>query len=153
MKLIKTISSRTLMSVLALLSFSAAANAASIRIECKVAGYSTAGWIEVRNGSNTGGRVQRDSAGRYYTDRVQRGESIRLTINPTIPGEYIAIGGAVSVKVGEPYNFDTHRQVGFFFPGPLPFSEVTSIPDNAGWSSNVFAWVIAGAPGIAFPPV
>src|SRR5690349_13396638 len=71
----------------------ASAKAATIRMECRVTGYSTAGWIEVRPGSNTGGRVQKDAAG-YYTDRVQRGEPLRVKFSPT--GSEYCYGGALT---------------------------------------------------------
>ena len=70
-----------------------AAKAANIKMECRVAGYSTAGWIEVRPASNTGGRVQRDGSG-YYTDRVSRGEPLRVNFLPT--GAEYCYGGALT---------------------------------------------------------
>ena len=66
------------------------AQAASIRFETKVVAYSSAGWIlvlpELR--SVLGGRVRYDNVRRcWITDRVQRGEPLRITCSPTTPDE------------------------------------------------------------------
>lgn len=56
-----------------------AALAQTIKYEVKVNGYSSSGWVEVRTGRNIGGKVRRDRTG-TWTDRVARGESLRVTI-------------------------------------------------------------------------
>lgn len=66
------------------------ASAASIKFETKVAGYSSAGWILVlpELSGLLGGRVRYDSArGRWITDRVQRGEPLRVTVSPATAAE------------------------------------------------------------------
>ena len=61
------------------------AQAQSIRYEVKVPGYSSAGWIEVRDSRNVGGKVVRDPSG-TWTDRVARGENLRVSITDRKPG-------------------------------------------------------------------
>jgi hypothetical protein len=53
--------------------------AQTIKYEVRVKGYSDSGWVEVRAGRNIGGAVRRDKKG-AWTDRVARGEELRVTI-------------------------------------------------------------------------
>lgn len=136
MKFIKAIA-RTLvrpaaLALLALFAFSGAAKAANIKMECKVAGYSLAGWIEVRPGSGTGGRVQRDSAGRYYTDRVQRGEAIRVNVSATTAIER-CLSGALTGAYWD-------NGGGLIGAAPLPFSLTGRVPTNVN-VDNLHLWV------------
>ena len=55
------------------------ANAQTIKYEVKVKGYSSSGWIEIRDGKNVGGKIIRDGSG-TWTDRVARDEPLRVTI-------------------------------------------------------------------------
>ena len=62
-----------------------ALKAASINYEVQVAGYSTAGWIKVRPELRgiLGGRVANlPQYGGWVTDRVSRGENLRISILP-----------------------------------------------------------------------
>lgn len=79
-----------LLAVAALSLLASSSRAASITLETKVPGYSSAGWIlvvpELRN--QLGGRVRYDPArGRWVTDRVARGENMRISILPTTAQE------------------------------------------------------------------
>jgi len=59
------------------------AQAQTIQYETKVAGYSNSGnggWILVKAGVNTGGRVTNAGRRDAFTDRVKRGEPLRVTI-------------------------------------------------------------------------
>ncbi len=124
---------RKMILTLGLLATVAAAQAVSLTFECKVANYSGAGWIEVRTGSNTGGRVVYDSrTGRYYTDRVQRGEALRITCSPTVSREY-AVGGFL-------YTLNAPNPMALFASAPLPVSRVISCPTNPSWD-NVYVGV------------
>ena len=76
--IVRSVGRPVALALLGLIAFTAASNAARIKMECKVKGYSTAGWIEIRTGSNTGGRVH-GSGSSAYTDRVSRGEPLRIT--------------------------------------------------------------------------
>lgn len=136
MKFIKNIA-RTLvrpaaLALLALFAFSGAAKAANIKMECKVAGYSLAGWIEVRPGSGTGGRVQRDAAGRYYTDRVQRGEAIRINVTASTPVER-CLNGAISGAYWD-------NGGGLIGASLLPFTLSGRVPTNTS-VDNLHVWV------------
>ena len=128
-----------LLATLAVGLFAGQAHASSISIECKVAGYSLAGWIQVRPGSNTGGRVQYDAAHAvYFTDRVSRGESMRLTFKPTVAGEFAYWGDIFP---------ETHYSLykGYFANVWLPFAEVLTCPTDPSWD-NVYAEVCTTAP-------
>lgn len=58
--------------------FTSAAQALTIQLFTKVKGYSDAGWIEVVD-TNLGGRVVKQG-NKSVTDRVQRGEPLRVVI-------------------------------------------------------------------------
>ncbi len=110
---------------------SGSAKAATIKMECKVVGYSTAGWIEIRTGSGTGGRVQRDSLGRSYTDRVQRGEQLRITYSPDSPSE-VCKGG----KWGGIFKFDHgFRSTSDFGRVKLPYTLTVTCPKDPNWDN------------------
>ena len=73
--------------------------AATIKFEAKVPGYSRGtGWALVVNGAPKG-MVWHPELNCYVTDRVQRGEKIRITISPNTAAERcqkIALAGAYS---------------------------------------------------------
>lgn len=50
-----------------------------IKLHCKVAGYSD--WVRIDPGCNSGGKVIRESGGGLVTDRVQRVEMLRVSID------------------------------------------------------------------------
>lgn len=54
--------------------------AQTIKYEVKVKGYTSSGWIEVRDGGKAGGAVIRDKSG-TWTDRVSRSEELRVSIS------------------------------------------------------------------------
>lgn len=119
-----------ILAAMALSVVSATTQAAGIKIECRVSGYSTAGWIEVRTGSNTGGRVQRDSSG-YYTDRVQRGEPLRITYLPQTLSERCQGG-----SWGGIFKFDHgYRASQTFWSVPLAYVISTTCPTDPNWDN------------------
>lgn len=59
---------------------SIATKAADLKMEVLIAGHTN--YVLVVPGSNTGGRVLTAANGTKYTDRVQRGELMRLTLAP-----------------------------------------------------------------------
>lgn len=66
------------------MSLATAAAAATIKLEVRVPGYSQSGnngWILVNSSCGGGGRVVRGGTPNACTDRVARGESIRVTIS------------------------------------------------------------------------
>lgn len=102
-------------------------HAATIKMECKVAAYSAAGWIDIRPGSNTGGRIQFDPVQRcYYTDRVSRGEPLRVTFFPSPGGEFAYWGYIAPDSIPSAWT-------GGFQNVWLPFSEVVACPVSPGW--------------------
>lgn len=112
-----------------------ASNAATINMECKVAGYSSAGWIKIIPGSNTGGRVQKDASGVPYTDRVQRLEPLRITY--TAKGTERCSGGyygCILKFTGGFQSFAAFNQV------PLPYTMVVTCPGDPAWD-NVIAGI------------
>lgn len=114
--------------ILGALLLTSASQAATITLECKVAGYSTAGWIKVVPGSNTGGRVVRDAYGRFYTDRVQRSEPLRITYAPQ--GWERCWGG----NWGGIYKFTGgYRSFANFGAVALPFAMVVTCPTDPSW--------------------
>lgn len=69
---------------------SAASQAATITLQVQVKGYSSAGWVLVRPElrSVLGGKVAYlPQHGGWVTDRVARGEAVRLNITPSSPRE------------------------------------------------------------------
>jgi hypothetical protein len=109
-----------------------AVRAADITMECKVAGYSTAGWILIVPGSNTGGRVQYNALQkRFYTDRVQRLEPLRITYKPTSPGEACRGG-----RWGGLFTFSgRYKELGTFGPVPIPFRLDVICPNDPSWDN------------------
>ncbi len=90
-------------SILALsaLAVSAAVNAASINYQVQVSGYSKAGWITVvpELRGLLGGRVANlPKYGGWVTDRVSRGEPLRITILPDRPRETQCRGALVGIS-------------------------------------------------------
>jgi hypothetical protein len=101
------------------------AHAASIRLETKVAGYSSAGWIlvlpELR--AVLGGRVSYDrSRGCWVTDRVQRGELMRVTVSPNTPAEFSNPRALFGVYTTTGWQIFDARWVN------LPFSTTGTVP-------------------------
>ena len=77
-----------------------ALQAANINYEVQVPGYSKAGWVKVRPElrSLLGGKVANlPQYGGWVTDRVARGETLRVTITATTPAERRCRGGIVGV--------------------------------------------------------
>ena len=92
--LVSKIKNFVMLGVFGLMALGSSAQAASFALQCKVAGYSSAGWIEIRPGSGTGGRVQYDRNRRvYYTDRVSRQEPLRVMITASRASEVCHNGG------------------------------------------------------------
>lgn len=90
---------------------SPAAKAVDIKMETKVPGYTGrgSGWVlvlpELR--SVLGGAVRWDSArGCYITDRVARGETMRITLAPTTPSERFWRLALTGIAPGEQWYFD-----------------------------------------------
>lgn len=118
-----------------------AAQAASIKFEVRVPGYTGRGngWVlvlpELR--SQLGGRVQWDnSRGCYITDRVSRGEEIRTTINPSTGGEYCHNGAFAGIYAQN--GVFSFRQVG------LPYSLSNSVSRDPSFD-NAYVWVVTTA--------
>ena len=85
---------------IALVALTTALHAASINYEVQVAGYSKAGWIKIRPElrSILGGRVANlPQYGGWVTDRVARGENLRVTITPDNRVERHCRGSLVGV--------------------------------------------------------
>jgi len=131
--IVRSFSRPVALALLGLIAFTAASQAARIKMECKVKGYSTAGWIEIRPGSNTGGRVH-GSGSSAYTDRVKRGEPLRIT--------YIADSASERCKGGSwggIYKFDHgYQSTKDFGVVNLPYVITTTCPENPNWD-NVHA--------------
>jgi hypothetical protein len=139
MKMIKTVIRNILrpatLAVVGLGLLTNSSSAASIKFETKVAGYSTAGWIlvlpELR--SVLGGKIRYDSSRRcYVTDRVSRGDQIRITISPTTSAERCqngAVEGIYSAAAG----ICTWQAV------TLPFVKTDKVSTNPAFD-NVYVW-------------
>ncbi len=100
------------------------ASAANVQLETRVAGYSSAGWILVLPGLNgsLGGRVRFDRAtNRWITDRIQRGEPLRLTVIPTTATERAQTEATVVLLPDSRGPAITQRI-------PLPFTGTMTVP-------------------------
>ncbi len=109
--------------------------AATIKFETKVAGYSSAGWIlvlpEMR--AQLGGRVTYDrNRGCWITDRVQRGEQIRVTVSPSTRTERCHNGSITGI-------FSASGSFTFGFV-PMPFGYVFEVSKFQNFD-NVYIWV------------
>jgi hypothetical protein len=85
---------------LAALTLTTALQATNINYEVKVAGYGGAGWIKVKPELRTvlGGKVAyRPLDGGWVTDRVARGESLRISITPSTRAERRCRGALIGV--------------------------------------------------------
>lgn len=121
------------LALLGMVAFTVAASAANIKLQCKVAGYSMAGWIDIRPGSGTGGRVQYEN-GKAYTDRVQRGEPLRITYTAEKVTERCQGG-----SWGGIYKFTNgYNSMLDFGQVSLPYVITTTCPANPNWD-NVHA--------------
>jgi hypothetical protein len=114
-------------------------HAAKIKMEVKVAGYSTAGWIlvvpELR--SVLGGKVRNiPEYGGWVTDRVQRGETMRLTISPSTSTERCQKGAWTGV-----YSKTDPNQLFTFAAVTLPYVNTATVTLNP-LADNVYAYVI-----------
>ena len=67
--------------VLGSMALAQVASAAHIELDVWISGY---GYVVVKNGANTGGRILWDAThGYYYTDRVNRGERVYIFATPS----------------------------------------------------------------------
>lgn len=108
-KMKSTIKTAIACAVLAQLSLPKA-EAARFKLEVRVPGYSSYAVVKPELRSQLGGRVRWNSSiGSFETDRVARGETIRVTLIPTTSGErchnlgimgIIANNDAINVAVG-----------------------------------------------------
>jgi hypothetical protein len=127
------------LAVLGLLTLAGAGRAATIQMETKVAGYSGAGWIlvvpELR--SQLGGAVRYDSSRRrWVTDRVSRGEPLRVTIRPTTSTERCRNGALTGI-----YSANGT----FTFNGvALPYQTTTSVSRDPSFD-NVHVWLVTSS--------
>ena len=117
----------------------AQAQAANIILQTKVANYSQAGWIrvvpELRN--KLGGRVAfLAQYGGWVTDRVQRGEPLAVTVQPTTRAERSCRGSFIGV--------DASNGFFAFTKARLPYSRVQSVSRNPAFD-DVYVWVISEA--------
>lgn len=118
------------------------AEAAKIKMEVKVAGYSTAGWIlvvpELR--STLGGKVRFIAEyGCYVTDRVQRGETMRLTISASTATERCQKGAWTGVvSLSDPNQLFTIGAV------TLPYVNTAKVTTNP-LADEVYAYAITSA--------
>lgn len=88
------------------------AHAAQIRLETQVPGYTGRGdgWVlvlpELR--SVLGGKVRWDNARNcYVTDRVARGEVMKITISPSTPSERCTRIALTGIAPGPDWHFDS----------------------------------------------
>jgi hypothetical protein len=72
--------------VLGSLAASPVASAAKIELSVFLPGY---GVVALRPNTDTGGRIQKDGNGFWYTDRISRGERLSALVTPEA-GEYIS---------------------------------------------------------------
>jgi hypothetical protein len=92
------------------------ASAAGFKLETKVQGYSTYAVVRPELRSVLGGRVRWNVAQRCYeTDRVMRGEPVRVTIFATNPGE--RCNNAAIAGISSSNGFSAYRAI------TLPFVE------------------------------
>lgn len=92
--------------VLCSLAVGAAVHAASINFEVQVPGYSRAGWVKVRPELRAllGGKVAfLPQHGGWVTDRVSRGETMRISILPDRARETRCRGALVGVSAANGY--------------------------------------------------
>lgn len=92
------------------------ASAAGFKLETKVAGYSTYAVVRPELRTVLGGRVRWNAAQKCYeTDRVMRGEPVRITIFATKPGE--RCNSAAIAGISSSNGFSAYRAI------TLPFVE------------------------------
>jgi hypothetical protein len=121
----------TTLALLGLTLVTTASRAATITFETKVKGYSSAGWIQVKPElrEKLGGRVAK-IGGVWVTDRVQRGEDLRVSIRPI--GRERCHNGSLS---------GVHAANGFFkwAAVSLPFVKTTKVSNDPSFD-NVYVW-------------
>ncbi len=118
----------------------ASSEAASIRYDVKVVGYSSAGWIKVvpELRSLLGGRVAYlPQYGGWVTDRAARGEPIRTTISPNRAPERQGTQVFVGLRVNG-------RDVIQPFPATLTYSNVRQVSTDAS-VDNISVWTTTPA--------
>ncbi|MGV3773772.1 MAG: hypothetical protein ACO1QB_12780 [Verrucomicrobiales bacterium] len=140
-KTLMTIIGKTVAGValVAAISGATVAKAANIVIETAVPGYRGYALVIPELRAKLGGRVMWDStSGRYITDRVARGEQLKISVTPSNRKETGCRSGAIA---------GVHAQNGYFNYGAvrIPLNDARWKVSKDPRMDNVHLWVITNA--------